>query len=218
LALEYYDSVRHPTSANFREASRKLLFPWLRELVRPEARILEVGAGCSIVSEWLVEDKRSVALFIATDLSLNMLRYSQDYGSPDALIVCDAQQLPFAPDSFGLVVSSLGDPYNTSLFWKEVARVLKSGAHALFTTPSFKWARQFRNGDTHAEFLVSSGHSVAVPSYVESVESQRAMMESSGLALIQYRDITETQLITSARSPKLRPGPIVSGYVGVNLS
>ena len=135
LALEYYDSGRHPTCANFREASRDLLVSWLRELGRPDTRVLEVGAGSSVVSEWLAEDKRSVARFVATDLSLRMLRYSMAHGSNADFVVCNAQQLPFAAGSFDLVVSSLGDPYNTITFWKEVTRVLTIGSYALFTTP-----------------------------------------------------------------------------------
>src|SRR5262249_7929148 len=79
LASEYYDCARHPTCANFREASQSLLIPWLREMAQPEGHILEIGAGCSIVSEWLAKDKRSVARSILADLSLKMLRYSQVY-------------------------------------------------------------------------------------------------------------------------------------------
>jgi ubiquinone/menaquinone biosynthesis C-methylase UbiE len=213
LALEYYDSKLHPTCANFREGSRNLLVPWLRELGRSDARILEVGAGCSIVSEWLTEDKRSVLRFVATDLSPNMLRYSTDHSSHADFVVCDARQLPFADSSFDLIVSSLGDPYNTITFWKELERVLRAGAHALFTTPSFGWARKFRNGDTHAEFVTSIGHTLAVPSYIESKKSQRILIESSGLTFLRVQDIHENQLTSTLRSPKLRAGPIVSGYI-----
>ena len=212
LALEYYDSGRHPTCANFREGSRNLLVPWLRELADPDTRILEVGAGSSIVSEWLVHDKRSVIRFVATDLSPRMLRYSMTNASNAELVICDAEQLPFADGSFDLVVSSLGDPYNTITFWREVTRVLRRGAHALFTTPSFEWARQFRNGHTHAEFVTSSGQLLVVPS-LKSGESQRAMIESSGLTLVRYQEIEEAQLTSTVRSPKLRPGPIISGYL-----
>src|SRR5579871_2229126 len=195
LAPEYYDSGRHPTSANFREASRKLLFPWFRELIPPNACILEVGAGCSIVSEWLAEVKWPVARFIASDLSLKMLSYSGMPGSPVASVVCDAQQLPFTANSFDYLVSSLGDPYNTPLFWKEAARVLRIGAYSFFTTPSFEWAQQFRDGDSHAEFLVSGGH-ILVPSYIKSLESQRILIEESGLTFTHYRDLEEAQLTT----------------------
>lgn len=213
LALEYYDAKRHPTSANFREGSQQLLVPWLREFAGPGTHVLEVGAGSSIVAEWLGQDKRSVLRFVATDLSPNMLRYSMASASNPELMICDAEQLPFATGSFDLVVSSLGDPYNTITFWKEVARVLRTRGHALYTTPSFEWAQQFRNGDSHAEFLTSTSQVLAVPSYVNSRESQRAMIESSGLTLIGSQDIQDAQLTTTVRSPKLRPGPVVSGYL-----
>jgi ubiquinone/menaquinone biosynthesis C-methylase UbiE len=212
LASEYYDSKRHPTCVNFREASQALLIPWLRNLAFPKAHVLEIGAGRSIVSEWLTKDRKSVAQFIATDISLTMLNYSISNGGYTQLVVCDAHQLPFANSSFDLIVSSLGDPYNTIEFWKEVSRVLRTRAHALFTTPSFEWAKQFRNGDRHAYFATLKGNTIAVPSYVVSIQTQNTMIRKVGLAVTEYRHFREDEL-TTPHSPKLRPGAIVSGYV-----
>lgn len=213
LAGEYYDPKRHPTCANFREASRSLLIPWLQELAGHDTAILEVGAGDSIVSEWLAGSKRTVRRFVAADLSWNMLRHSLDHGIRAELVVCDAQQLPFTPNSFDIVVSSLGDPYNSIQFWKEAKRVLKRNGLVLFTTPSFEWARKFRNSDDYAEFQVRSGKFLAVASYVLSIENQCALISSAGLSPIRISHIDDSQLKATPRSPKLRPGAIVSGYM-----
>jgi SAM-dependent methyltransferase len=213
LAGDYYDSQLHPTCANFREASLSLLIPWLRGLATAGASILEVGAGSSIVSEWLAGDKRRVERFVAADLCWNMLRYSLDQGTSAELVVCDAQQLPFTSNSFDIVVSSLGDPYNTIQFWNEAKRVLKKGGHVLFTTPSFEWAQQFRNGEKRAEFEMSSGEVLAVPSYVLSEEDQCVLIRNSGLTPVRISQVDENQLKNTPRSPKLQPGPIVSLYV-----
>ncbi len=215
LAEEYYDSGLHPTCANFREASRSLLIPWLRELATADTSILEVGAGYSMVSEWLAGDKRRLGRIVVTDLSWNMLHYSLDHGLGAELVVCDAQQLPFSVNSFDIVVASLGDPYNTIQFWKEAKRVLKKGGHVLFTTPSFEWAQQFRNGENLAEFEMSSGKVLAVPSYVLPVVAQCALIRKSGSTPIRISQVDESQLKNTPRSPKLRPGSIVSGYIAL---
>ena len=91
LAREYYDSVRHPTCANFREASRRLLISWLSTLALSGAHLLEVGAGASIVSEWLSRNGRILDRFIVTDLSSKMLQYSHNHVI-DQRIVCDASK------------------------------------------------------------------------------------------------------------------------------
>jgi ubiquinone/menaquinone biosynthesis C-methylase UbiE len=213
LASEYYDSERHPTCANFREASQYLLVPWLKELVLPRSRVLETGAGSSIVAEWLASDKRLLTSFVASDLSSEMLHYSSSHSDTAAFVVCDAESLPFANNSLDLVVASLGDPYNTARFWREAARTLRSGGHVLFTTPAFEWARQFRNGANFAEFVTANGGAVAVTSWVEPEEGQRRMIERCELRITQRRDVYEYQLRETRRSPKLRIGPIVSGYV-----
>lgn len=213
LASEYYDPLRHPTCANFREASQILLFPWLYRLVTPKKRVIEVGAGRSVVAEWLRESRRNLATFIATDLSLEMLHYSQGNDSDQDLIVADAQRLPFAENFFDLAVSSLGDPYNTPLFWGEMARVLRPGAIVLFSTPSFQWACRFRQGRDAAEFSLLDGHIITVPSYVRSPESQCQLIEHSGLTLMKHCHVDETVVRESPRSPKLRPGSVVSLYI-----
>lgn len=214
LAGEYYDADRHPTSANFREASKMLLAAWLAEVIRPHAHILETGAGRSLVSECLTNGKGLSVVVVATDLSSDMLEYSlADHCRPASLAVCDAKRLPFLDDSFDLIASSLGDPYNSAEFWREAARVLRPGGQMIFTTPAFNWAQKFRNGAECAEFVLADGESIAVTSFVEPEEKQRKLITQSGLTVTSSREIDEGDLRTTHRSPKLRGGPIVSGYL-----
>lgn len=213
LASEYYDPKRHPTCANFREASRLLMVPWLRHLAKGGVEVLETGAGASIISEWLTEERRGIGTFVATDASQEMLQYSASSSTRTVMIVCDAHRLPLGSGSFDLVVASLGDSYNTLPFWREAARVLRPGGHVLFTSPSFEWALQFRNGHSTAEFVMSDGRLKTVPSYVESDDAQRRMIEACGLTLVEIRTVKDTEIRNTPRSPKLRPGPIVSGYL-----
>jgi SAM-dependent methyltransferase len=213
LAAEYYDPKRHPTCANFREGSRLLMAPWLRHFAGHGVNVLETGAGASLVSEWLVEESREIGTFVVSDLSQDMLRYSASSGVCSELVVCDAQRVPYASSSFDLVVASLGDSYNALPFWIEAARILRPSGHVLFTTPAFEWALQFRNGSNTAEFVMSDGSLIAVPSYVKPAEEQQRLIETSGLRLIEVRAVKDRAIHRTPRSPKLRPGPIVSGYL-----
>ena len=213
LAAEYYDPKRHPTCANFREASRLLIVPWLRRLARNGVDVLETGAGASLVSEWLGEESPELGTLVVSDSSQDMLRYSANSGVCAELVVCDAQHVPYASLSFDLVVASLGDSYNALPFWIEAARILRPSGHVLFTTPAFEWALQFRKGSNTAEFVMSDETLIAVPSFVEPVEVQHRLIEASGLRVIEVRTVKDIEIHRTPRSPKLRSGPIVSGYL-----
>jgi|SRR5580692_2003756 SAM-dependent methyltransferase len=217
LASEYYDAARHPTCANFREASYHLLDQWLASFVRPDTKVLEVGAGASIVADWLSESQRTVARFFATDSSPDMLAYSRAPIATTYYVVCDARQLSFISGGFDIVVSSLGDPYNTPSFWEEAARVLRVGGHVLFTAPSFDWALKFRGATDTAEFVTSDGSEILVPSYVVPDHVQSQMIEAAGLVLVEGGTVEDTGLRATPRSPRLRPGGIVSGYLAEKL-
>jgi SAM-dependent methyltransferase len=213
VALEYYNAGLHPTCANFREASQYFLAPWFVKLIQIRSRVLETGAGHSIVSDWLHDSGKRVSIFVASDVSLRMLSNSPRFGSGSVYCLCDAKQLPFANNSFDVIVSSLGDPYNSAEFWRETARVLSPGGHVAFTTPSFEWAQQYRNGIDFAEFVMNDGEVVTVPSRIEEQREQERLIECAGLSVVSKRHIFEYEIQKTRRSPKLRAGPIVSGYV-----
>jgi ubiquinone/menaquinone biosynthesis C-methylase UbiE len=211
LAPEYYDSKKHPTSANFREASKALITPWLSRLLRPQWEVMEVGAGRSVVAEWLTETGRTVASLWITDSSLEMLSYSSGFDAN--LVQCDARHMPFTANSFEVIVSSLGDPYDTSAFWKETSRVLKPGGYILFTTPSFQWAAKFRGGVKTAEFQLHRGEVIRVPSFVRPRFLEERMIKHAGLTVLSSAQFHDQGIWDSPRSPKLREGPIVTGYI-----
>jgi SAM-dependent methyltransferase len=213
VAAEYYDSALHPTCANFREGSLQLIGGWLEKLATPLSTILETGAGNSVVGELLQHQGRSVRQFVATDSSSAMLSYTRMAGCCLPLAVCDAKQLPFASDRFDLVVSSLGDPYNTSEFWQEARRVLRPGGYILFTSPAADWAERFRSGIRRAEFTTADGRVVSVPSYVEPDDAEKRLIESCQLDLVEAQTFDDSQLRRTARSRKLRAGVVVTGYL-----
>lgn len=225
LAPEYYDPVRHPTCANFRLASQQLIRPWLKRYAdkRP---ICEIGAGMSVVADLLLEMQLPLANLDLTDSAESMLKYSDKWVAGGAhSVVADASSLPFATGAFGLCVSSLGDPYNNPEFWTEVARLTLTGRYAIFTTPSREWASRYRadeSGDSNssvAEFILSDGQTIHVPSIIYSRPDQEALITRERLLeIVDFKEITFSQLHAASISPKLflakdNDLPIVTGYL-----
>jgi len=225
LASEYYDSIRHPTCANFRYASRQLIKPWLEEFA-DDRLICEVGAGMSIAAELLAELNSPLMNLYLTDSARSMLDYSMKWqAARRRAFVAEAGSLPFAPKTFGICISSLGDPYNTDELWEELARVLSSGGYAIFTTPSHEWASHYRKtvsdtlNELAAEFLLSDGRIIFAPSMIYNQGDQMKLIEASGrLEVIDIKHLKYSQLPQARISPKLLLArendlPIVSGYL-----
>jgi SAM-dependent methyltransferase len=223
IALEYYDSVRHPTCANFREASAFLLKRWLKETPHERGWLCEVGAGNSLLAELTAAEGQSEAELIITDSSPSMLSYSSQWANAKThLVLSDALMLPFTSERFDLLVSSLGDPYNVPVFWKELHRVLRSGAVAFFTTPAYDWAVAFRNGHQSdlppAEFELLKGGTVYVPSWIYSLPDQIEMIENSGLSVREHLTVSLSAITATPLSPKLlidrgTDADVVEGYL-----
>ena len=96
LSSEYYDSVKHPTCADFRDAGRLLLYDFVDQgLIRSDGRTIEVGAGRSLVAEVLSARDRSIEGLLITDISFEMLWHSREFSEHGArLLVANALNLP----------------------------------------------------------------------------------------------------------------------------
>jgi SAM-dependent methyltransferase len=220
VAEEYYDPVQHPTCANFSELSSHYLSRRIQDHGHNAKRILEVGAGRSTVAPILNRQLLPLERLTLLDQSAGMLEYSRPWAKHGShLVVRDACDTGFADDSFDLIVSALGDPYNCYAFWREVARLLVPTGICLFTTPASEWSMRFRPLDTmsHAEFLTAAGVKVFVPSTILDHDEQVNVVSSVGLRVIEAEGLSATQLSTT-RSPKLMVSdktiglPIVRGF------
>jgi SAM-dependent methyltransferase len=218
IASEYYDAERHPTSANFREASAVVLRDVLPGLVDDEATVVEVGCGRSLVMEVLDGAGIAAARAILVDSSPTMLAYSEPFVRPGVeLLLGDAEHLPLPDGDASVVISVLGDPYNTPAFWREVRRVLRPGGRALYTTPSFDWSVAFRGGADAAEFDRADGDELALRSVVLDPERQSSLMAGAGLRVLERWDVP-LAVLTGPISAKLDvlPGPsapVVTAYL-----
>jgi SAM-dependent methyltransferase len=224
LAHEYYDATRHPTCANFREASRIFLREALKDTTWPVESVLELGAGKSIMAEIVIEEKdERPRTFSITDASCEMLEYSRHWEDLGAkLQVADALALPYKAGTYSLIVASLADPYNQSALWAEVARVLSKSGRFVFTCPSYGWAISFRKRTdcptNRAEFLLRDGTAVQVPSFVFDKDEMESLASAFGLTLVNYRTVSVEELPRRALSPKLQDSvlaPVIDGYVFV---
>lgn len=118
-----------------RESEAQLLGPV--ESLRGK-RILEVGCGSAPVARWLAQ---AGAHPVGFDLSGGMLRHAlaanARTGLDVPLVQADASAMPFAGESFDLVVSSFGAiafVAHPELVMQEACRVLRPGGLFVFST------------------------------------------------------------------------------------
>lgn len=224
VACEYYDPVRHPTCANFREASRILLTRWLGQFPVGSDWLCDVGAGKSLMAELLTSAGSGLDRLLLIDESRSMLSYSHAWTTAGARVaLADARSLPLRSETLGCLVSSLGDPYNDPLFWDEAYRVLRAGGIVHFTTPSYDWAFAYRTltgtSMSTAVFELSDGRQICLPSLIYPEDEQRELMASSGFLTKEIAQIHLCDLESAVVSPKLlreRRGPhatLVTGYL-----
>jgi SAM-dependent methyltransferase len=206
IASEYYDAALHPTCANFGELSRRYIEPRLFKGFSNYHAILEVGAGKSMVATIIETKKLRCPRLTLLDISREMLAISRRFAEFAELVVADAKSTGLPDAAFDLIVSSLGDPYNTDEFWREVNRLLRPGGACLFTIPAPEWAFAFRSAAhaREAEFVLSSGEIVFVPSFVPVYEEQIRLIENVGLVIENSEEFRSSDL-SGAVSPKLVP-------------
>lgn len=220
LGEEYYTDA-HQTSANLRAGSSAILSRWIPDAAKQAGTVLDIGAGDSVVAPFLASGPERGQTLLIADRAGSMLAHSRTWRPVGAqLLQCDATRLPLSSGSIGLVVSSLGDPYNVVEFWREVARVLQRGGSVMFTAPSPEWAYEYRRAMLQdvqvAEFLCRRGV-VRVPSHVRTREEQLNMALDAGLSirevtcfmLRELGAVRVSEKLSSVISPNT---PIVDAY------
>jgi SAM-dependent methyltransferase len=220
IAAEYYDSVRHPTCANFCELSAAFLIPRIQKYAPAAKAILEVGSGRSIVAPVMAAKELPLSHVTLLDQSPRMLEHARDWERRGArLLVGDAASTGLQPGSFQLIVSSLGDPYNSANLWREMSRLLESRGVCLFTTPAPEWSERFRAGSNRraAEFVLATGVKAEVRSNIPSLARQREMFGGAGLYLDEMQSFVAAQLSGPLSSKLLVDGhpsplPVVRGF------
>jgi len=219
LANEYYDPMRHPTCANFREGSRIVLGGWLGALSLDRLTFADVGCGRSILAELVETRLPDLGRIRLIDSSPTMLAFSGLWAKRGAqLILSDATSLALPAQSIDVLISSLGDPYNSEAFWSEAARVVRGAGLVLYTTPSYEWAKAFRVDGAMlslAQFELADGSHVSVPSYVLPPAEQIELVGQHSFVVDKISEVPISALRDRPISPKLLPNRglnVVTGY------
>ncbi len=112
-------------------------YEWLERAVADSAAtVLDLACGTGSLTRRLEREGRTV---VGVDLSLLNIEEAKEAGTRCA-VQADAAQLPFADDSFDVVVTSLGLGMVTDRmrFLREVTRVLRPGGVFAGLTPSVR--------------------------------------------------------------------------------
>ncbi len=225
VAAEYYDPVRHPTSANFSELSNRFLDPRIRKYATAVMNILEIGAGRSTVAPIMSAAGLPLRKLTLVDKSPLMLEHSREWARHGVRLVVDDACAPGLPlESFGLITGALGDPYNCPSFWQSTAQLLQRRGICLFTIPAREWAERFREAAalTLAEFALADGNVVLVRSNIPPLDEQIRLVTDAGLQVIETQGLTAAQL-SGPHSAKLLLSvetsglPIVHGLVAQKI-
>lgn len=117
-------------------ARRQLAFDLLESAMPKGGRILDVGCGTGAV---MVELQKLGPCY-GIDFSVHALEFSAKRSS-EGLALANAEEIPFASESFDAVVSldTIEHVKNDSAAIREIARVLKPGGVFIMNVPAFKW-------------------------------------------------------------------------------
>lgn len=126
--LQTYDKFAKNYDRGFEPLERRFLSAWRKEtlsFLSNEAKILEIGAGTGLNFRFYPQD----CCGTASEISLKMLEFAKDKIEERniSLLQTDAQNLPFAENSFDsafatLVFCSIPNPANA---FRELQRVVK---------------------------------------------------------------------------------------------
>jgi hypothetical protein len=176
VAAEYYDERRHPTCADFREASRWYL-KRVFELERPNGRLADIGCGLSLISEFTSDN------LVLIDEARAMLEMNSHHPEKRKVNIVE---MPFGSSEFDWIFAILADPYNEIGAWANIAKGLKQRGECVFMVPSFCWASKFRTSSKNelpgkARFDLFSGASLFLPSNILLPEDQEVLISAAGL-------------------------------------
>jgi demethylmenaquinone methyltransferase/2-methoxy-6-polyprenyl-1,4-benzoquinol methylase len=176
--------------------------------IRPGQRVLDLAGGTGDLARAFARKVGSEGLVVHTDINASMLRVGRDRlldaGVVLPTVVCDAEKLPFAPESFDRVSVGFGlrNMTHKDAALAEMHRVLRPGGKLLVLEFS-KVARPLEKAYDWYSFniLPRIGRLVArdEASYrylAESIrmhpgqEELKAMMKKSGFGHVDYHNLT----------------------------
>lgn len=166
------------------------------------AEVLDLAAGTGTSAAAIA---RAGAKVVAADFSLGMMTEGRRRGAPVPFVGADAQQLPFADDSFDAAVISFGlrNVHDPRRALQEMTRVVRPGGRVVvceFSTPSAHILRTIYEKYLLRALPAVAGRLATSPDaydyLAESIldwpdqEELRTWFRDRGLAQVQYRNLT----------------------------
>lgn len=176
--------------------------------VRPGHRVLDLAGGTGDLAQAFAQKAGSGGLVVHTDINASMLRVGRDRlldaGLVLPTVVCDAEKLPFEPESFDRVSVGFGlrNMTHKDRALAEMHRVLKPGGKLLVLEFS-KVARPLEKAYDWYSFSVLprlgrlvAGDEASYRYLAESIrmhpgqEELKAMMKQCGFGHVDYHNLT----------------------------
>lgn len=199
IAEEFADDKRI-TTANFHDLSNYFFKSQIKQYSSPTKSVLDLGTGRGYLIPILQE---SFTTIVVTDLSPKMLSFIKQ-SSGLLKVISSAFDLPFADNSFDLVVSSLADPFLKGEALKEVLRILVDGGIFIFSSPSKIWSDAIRQenhtAQTATKFIHSSGLEAEVYSFTYTNDELQQLIASYGFQIETFETAYGRELKNHCRT------------------
>lgn len=150
---------------------------------------VELGAHTGLLAEYLPETA-GIKTLIQTDLSATMIA-----SAPGLRVVADEEWLPFADNSFDLVMSIGGLQWVNDLPGTliQIHRILKPGGLLLAMVPGGETLKELRASLEATEQIITGGVSPRISPFVD-VKDAGALLQRAGFTL----PVTDSESLTVA--------------------
>jgi demethylmenaquinone methyltransferase/2-methoxy-6-polyprenyl-1,4-benzoquinol methylase len=186
--------------------------PLFKDKLSGSDKVLEIGSGTGFLTSHLMSNGYNV---IPTDISLTMLNVNKQSNNIDKAVVCNAEHLPFASDTFDCVVGN--NTYyhylNKEKVLQEIRRVLKKNGKMLFSemNPNFPlWYTQKPRKGLEGMVMESEMYRRLIELKEEYFSE---MLGNNGFELITYKPYSNTPYYS--RTLLITAGAVASFFLNL---
>lgn len=203
LARDFYNPALHPTTHVFGLAIEEQLRNDA-SLMIPGGCYLEVGAGRSRIAMFAPRNTR----LILSDISMRMLLHSRGLRSNAiiSMLVSSAFHLPVRDKALDGVFALLGDAFGIEPFFRESARVIKTGGFLYYVAPAAAWGCTVRKllgvGPDVTPLMDDKEQTLLVPSILTADADLTSLVNSVGFFQIAIKDLHVPSVVSPQDIPK----------------
>lgn len=185
VAKEFNDSKRL-TTRDFHRVSIPFFEKSIKEYVKPNDKILEIGPG----SFWLTNTFTFPEVhYHAVDISDKM-----KCNTKNLYKVKSIRNTRYNFNEFDVILASLADPYFYPAAICEMWRILKPNGYIILTTPSSKWSEELREDKQKTKFVLENNKTVEVYSFTFTKEQIISILSNCNFIIEQIEEIPAKSL------------------------